>query len=54
MKIDWKKLNDFRSMSREEMEGLLREVRKKRIRPYLLQRIRQIRQSKAEKEFRKV
>lgn len=30
MKIDWKKLNDFRSMSREEMEGLLREVREKK------------------------
>lgn len=30
MKIDWKKLNYFRSLGREEMEGLLREVREKK------------------------
>lgn len=30
MKIDWKKLNYFRSLGREEMEGLLREAREKK------------------------
>lgn len=30
MKLDWEKLNYFRSMSREKMEGLLQEVWEKR------------------------
>lgn len=30
MKIDWKKLSCFRSLGREEMEGLLREAREKK------------------------
>lgn len=30
IKLDWKKLNGFRSMSREKMEGLLRETREKK------------------------